>query len=385
MVLAVGLAGLIAGCAAQYGLAYLIPALRAEGLPLETATLLVTAPIAGILCTLIAWGAAADRWGERRVLALGLAGAAVAEGAAALVADPLPRWIALFGVGATSSAIHAASGRLILGWFAVRERGLAMGIRQTGQPLGVGVAALVLPAAAGAGVGTAFVALGAGCAVAAIAVALLVRDPERPPEQRGAATPPSPYRDGYLWRIHAASGLLVVPQFTVAVFAFDFLVTGLGWSLGGAGLLLAATQLGGAAGRLLVGWWSDQAGTRLGPMRAVAIGATVSMAVLAMLAIWGAPGAVAALLVASVVTTAPNGLAFTAVAERAGMLWAGRALGTQNTIQNLVGLMAPTPLALLIGIGATAAGGYGLAFAAVVGFPAVAALVIPVSRETAPA
>ena len=67
VVLAIGLLGLTAGCAAQYGLAFLIPALRAEGYSLETATLLVTAPIAGILCTLILWGAAADRWGERRI------------------------------------------------------------------------------------------------------------------------------------------------------------------------------------------------------------------------------------------------------------------------------------------------------------------------------
>ncbi|HEX7197252.1 MAG TPA: MFS transporter, partial [Candidatus Limnocylindria bacterium] len=50
-VLAVGLLGLIAGCAAQYGLAFLIPAMRSEGTSLETASLLVTAPIAGIMCT----------------------------------------------------------------------------------------------------------------------------------------------------------------------------------------------------------------------------------------------------------------------------------------------------------------------------------------------
>jgi hypothetical protein len=34
VVLAVGLLGLVAGCASQYGLAYLIPALRADGLSL---------------------------------------------------------------------------------------------------------------------------------------------------------------------------------------------------------------------------------------------------------------------------------------------------------------------------------------------------------------
>ena len=115
VVLAVGLIGLTAGCAAQYGLAFLIPALRAEGLSLEAATLLVTAPIAGILCTLIAWGAAADRWGERRILTIGLVVAGAALVGAASVDEPVQRWMLLFIAGASSASIHAASGRLILG------------------------------------------------------------------------------------------------------------------------------------------------------------------------------------------------------------------------------------------------------------------------------
>ena len=41
------------------------------------------------------------------------------------------------------------------------------------------------------------------------------------------------------------------------------------------------------------------------------------------------------LVVASTVTVADNGLAFTSVAERAGSYWSGRALGLQNTAQYL--------------------------------------------------
>ena len=135
--LAVALVTMIAGSAAQYGLVYLIPALRAEGLDLTTATLLVSAPIAGILCGLIAWGAAADRWGERVVLVLGSAGAAGSLVLASLTSDPGLRWLALFASGLTGAAVHSASGRLILAWFEMHRRGLALGIRQTGQPLGV--------------------------------------------------------------------------------------------------------------------------------------------------------------------------------------------------------------------------------------------------------
>jgi sugar phosphate permease len=379
-VLAVGLLGLIAGCAAQYGMAFLIPAMRAEGTSLETASLLVTAPIAGIMCTLIAWGAAADRWGERRILALGLAGAGVAELGAASVDGALAQGLFLFAVGATSASIHSASGRLILGWFGASERGLAMGIRQMGLPLGIGAAALVLPPLAMDGIAPALSVVGVACLLTAALITAVVRDPLRPPTVTGAGST-SPYRQPYLWRIHAASGLLVIPQVAVAVFAFDYLVHGLGWSTGPAGLLVASTQIAGALTRLVAGWWSDRAGSRLGPMRLVAITIALSMAVLAALGLAQLPLVVAALAVAGVATTTPNGLAFTAVAERAGPQWAGKALGVQNTFQNAIGALVPTPLALVIGSAGGGAAGYALAFAAVALFPFVAALVIPVKSE----
>jgi sugar phosphate permease len=381
VVLAVGLLGLTAGCAAQYGLSFLIPALRAEGLSLETATLLVTAPIAGILCTLIAWGAAADRWGERRILTLGLAAAGVALLGSASVDESIQRWLFLFVVGASSASIHAASGRLILGWFGAPERGVAMGIRQMGQPLGVGLAAVVLPPLAISGTGNALAVLGVACITSAALIWLIVRDPVRVDTAGPASV--GPYREPYLWRVHAASGLLVIPQFAVTVFAFDYLVNALGWSITDAGALLAATQLAGAGSRLLVGWWSDRAGSRLGPMRIVALTIGVSMAALAALAYVGASIAVAALAAAAVVTVTPNGLAFTAVAERAGPRWAGRALGVQNTFQNVIATLVATPLAVLIGAAGGGAVGYALAFAAVVIFPFAAAFVIPTRSEVA--
>src|ERR1700757_2376061 len=73
VVLVAGMVAMTAGCTFQYGLAYLIPAFRAEGLSLEQAGILVACPTAGLLLTLVAWGAAADRWGERLVLGAGLA------------------------------------------------------------------------------------------------------------------------------------------------------------------------------------------------------------------------------------------------------------------------------------------------------------------------
>ena len=68
LILFAGLIALTAGCTFQYGIAYLIPALRQDGYSLELAGVLVACPTVGLLLTLIGWGAAADRYGERVVL-----------------------------------------------------------------------------------------------------------------------------------------------------------------------------------------------------------------------------------------------------------------------------------------------------------------------------
>ena len=54
------------------GVAFLIPTLQtARGLDLATAGLLSSLPSLGMVVTLIAWGYAVDRFGERLVLTLG--------------------------------------------------------------------------------------------------------------------------------------------------------------------------------------------------------------------------------------------------------------------------------------------------------------------------
>ncbi len=377
LILLIGLIALTAGCTFQYGLAYLIPALRREGLSLELASILVACPTAGLLLTLYGWGAAADRWGERVVLStgLGLAGGVLLLGGSVHSTAGLAAVLAL--AGASGGSVFAASGRLILGWFARHERGLAMGIRQSAQPIGVALAAATLPALGAHGTSTPLLFLGAFCIAAAVLVVVLVRDPPRPaPPSAGQPRPASPYRQPVLWRIHAASALLVVPQFTVATFALVFLVDARGWTALAAGRMLAIAQACGAASRLGAGYWSDRAGSRLRPMRLLALWIAVGMLGLAGAAAAGSSAAVPVLLVCSVVAVSTNGLAFTAVAEVAGSAWAGRALGVQNTGQNALAAATPPVLALAIG-----SAGFGTSFAVVAAFPLVAALLVPVAAE----
>jgi sugar phosphate permease len=386
LVLFTGLFALTAGCTFQYGIAYLIPSLRASGFSLELAGLIVACPTAGLLLTLIAWGAAADRFGERLVLAAGLALAGLVLLAARQASGPAALGALLALAGAAGGSVFAASGRLILGWFARRERGLAMGIRQSAQPLGVAIAAVTLPSLGLHGRATPLLFLAGFCLVAAIAVVALVRDPARPEAgQAGHGTTKagpaaSPYRQHALWRIHGASALLVVPQFTVATFALVYLVQARHWDAPAAGRLLAGGQVLGAAVRLAAGYWSDRAGSRLRPMRILALGTAAAMLTLAGAVAARSPAAVAILLCCGLVAVSTNGLAFTAVAELAGPSWAGRALGIQNTGQN--GLAAATPPVLALAIGAI---GFGASFALVGLLPLAAAALIPVAGERRPA
>jgi MFS family permease len=386
VVLVAGLVAVTAGCAVQYGTPFLIPALRADGLTLAQAGLLAGCPIAGLLVTLVAWGAAADRYGERRVLTLGLGAGGLVLLAGARLHGSVALGATFLLAGAATAAVHAASGRLVLGWFAAHERGRAMAIRQCAQPLGVAIAALALPSLSHpslpqpstthSGLPLAVAALGGGCLAATGLALALVRDPVRPRSAAGQL-PVSPYRSSTLWRIHGASSMLVVPQFVIATFSLVYLVDVQGWSAAPAGRLLAAAQVGGAATRLAAGYWSDRVGSRLRPMRLLAVATGVVLAALAAATLAGATAAaVVALVIATMLAVSTNGLAFTAVAERAGSAWAGRALGVQNTAQNALAAATPPVFGLLIGVLS-----YGVGFAVAVAFPVLACLLVPVDDE----
>jgi sugar phosphate permease len=376
VVLAVGLLAMTAGSTFQYGLAYLIPALRHEGFSLEQAGVLVACPTAGVMLTLIGWGAAADRWGERVVLATGLG----LEGTLLILArwvDGTPSLAVCLVLAGAAGGSVLASGRLILGWFAQHERGLAMGIRQMSQPFGLALAGAILPTLGASGISMPLLFLGMSFLATAITVIVLVRDPAWPqpePGQAGAAA--SPYRTPVLWRIHAASVLLVVSQLTVSTFALVFLTDAHGWTAVDAGRLLAGAQVFGALARLGAGYWSDRTGSRMRPMRILAVSTGVGMLALAAAATAGSGLAVPVLLVLGVVAVSTNGLSFTAVAEYAGAAWAGRALGIQTTGQNVMAAATPPVLALAIG-----AAGFGLSFATVAVFPLVAAMLVPAAAE----
>lgn len=373
--LALGVAAQAAGTLVVSAPALLIPHLLSRGTSLPVAGVLAAAPTFGMVLTLIAWGAITDRFGERVVIAGGLVLTTLAVVAAWLAAgDPVLLGLAFLAGGMTSASTNAASGRVVVGWFPKERRGLAMGIRQMSQPLGVTLAAVTVPQLAeGSGIRAALVLPIVLCAVLAVCCAIGITDPPRPARTTVATTATAnPYRSsGFLWRVHAVSVLLVVPQFTLSTYGLVWLV-GLGWSTPAAGLLVGAAQFVGAIGRILVGGWSDRAGSRVGPLRIVAVSAAVVMAVLAVVDATHLAGAAVFLVLATSVTVADNGLAYTSVAEAAGPFWSGRALGAQNTGQFIAASAVGPGIGALVG-----ALGFAASFGIVAVLPLLAVPLVP--------
>jgi sugar phosphate permease len=376
--LAASVAAQASASVAINGPAFLIPELqRDRGLSLAEAGTVAAAPIAGVMVTLFLWGLVVDRVGERAVLLTGLGGTALLGAVTTTVHDTVPLVVLLFVVGMFAACTGSASGRIVVGWFPPQRRGLAMGIRQMAQPLGVAVAAATIAVAADrASIAAALWVPVVAVSLALVFVAVVVLDPPRP--SATAALTANPYRaDHFLARVHGVSVLLVVPQFLVWTYSLTWLVQERQWSAAAAGALVAGTHVLGAVGRIAVGQLSDVVGSRVRPLRWVAAAAAVTMGLLALTEPFAV--AVVLLVVASAVTVADNGLAFTSVAERAGSYWSGRALGVQNTAQYLTAA-AVAPAAGL----AITHWGYAATFALSALCPVVALPLAPRTDQASP-
>jgi MFS family permease len=359
------------------GVAFLIPALEDDlGTPLAEAGLLSSMPSFGMVATLILWGWLLDRVGERVVMTVGSGlTAAAAYGATtshSMVA--FAAWLFLGGMAAASC--NSAGGRLVSGWFPPEQRGLAMGVRQTAQPLGIALGALVIPILAersrSAVSGMIFPAV--LCAAAAVLSVVAIKDPPR--KERAEASEQelaNPYRRSWvLRRIHATSALLTVPQTLTVTFMLIWLIGNYRCSIFAAGCVVTVSQVLGAAGRILVGRWSDRVGSRLRPVRIIAVAGVLAMAGLALADHLHLLIAVPLMVMVAIVSTLDNGLESTAITEYAGPFWSGRSLGLQNTYQRLMAAGTPPVLGDLI-----TGSGYPLAFALCGVFPLLAVPIVP--------
>ena len=175
--------------------------------------------------------------------------------------------------------------------------------------------------------------------VAAVAAAVWLRDG---PNIESAAPPaPDAARDPRIWRLSAASSLMIIGQVGVTSLLVLYLYSERDWTAAHAALALGGVQIGAALARVTVGRWSDVRGERVEPFRRLATLAGVLL--LASVAL----GPVA-LMAGGVAAMSWNGLSFTAAAEISGRRQAGKAMGIQNTSMRVVAAGVP------IGLGALA-------------------------------
>ncbi len=318
----------------RFGLPALAPFVRADmGLSLPQTGAVLGAFDLGALLAFYVTGVATERWGERHVMAAG----ALLTGLLATAASTSPSLavlalaLAVAGIGFPSSQVAGA--RAVLGWFASGERGLAMGVRQAGLPIGGLTGAWLLPwLATRYGWRSALLVAAAGCAAAGLAtwVALAdlerVRPPRHVPPGAGPSFVEAPWRfirDPVLVLTTLTACLLAAGQFSLTGYLPLYMVDVFGWVPARAARLLLLVHAGGIIGRLLWGWLSDRLfrANRVRPLALAAATASLSAAVVASLArLSPLPTLVAgaAALLSGLTMLGWNGLYVTLLSERAG-------------------------------------------------------------------
>jgi sugar phosphate permease len=353
-----------------FSVAVLAPALRGrDHLSLAQTGLLISSSLVGSLVSLLPWGMATDRVGERLVLVSGLGVCGAALVAAAFAHGFWPLAVLLAVAGGMGASVQSASGRAVLHWFPLSQRGLALAIRQTAIPISGFLAALVLPHVGG--VRNGFLAVGAACLAGAAVGGGFLR--EGPEHDRAAGRPlgVSPLRDRRIWRLSIGSSLLLAPQLCVAGFAVLYLHERRGMTTGAAGAALAVMQALAIGGRIGAGRWSDVRSTRLRPLRAIALTVCGLVVLTTLLLDAPLPVLIPVLVVTGALAMSWNSLSFAAALELAGRGRSGSAIGLQQTVLNLPSTTYPGLFGALV-----AASSWHVGFAVVAVFPLAGWLVL---------
>ncbi|HEX6548272.1 MAG TPA: MFS transporter [Candidatus Dormibacteraeota bacterium] len=306
--------------------------------------LLTDAIWGGMLLGLLPSGILVDRYGERRMIAIGGVALAAFVVLASLATAFLPLFLLLIPAAIAAASAGPGGVRALAAWFHPRQLGMAMGIRQTGVMVAGVVAALLLPPIALAwGWRAAFWAVAVAVLVATAAFVLFYREPAVQRRQGSHLSLRALARNrtfltatGFGWIFMGAQGCSVT-----------YLAISLHESAAlpvlTAGYLLALQQVGGVAGRVGWGIMSDRLHSR-GRVMAICGGlAVVACASLALLVHAGAPLLVLAAASALIGLTCSgwNALYITLSSEQLPER-AATAVGAGSTV-TFTGMLLATP------------------------------------------
>lgn len=351
------------------GVSPLLPSL-VEGFRLTRLDVAFVVPsvyLGGLLFSLPA-GHLADRWGVRPTFLGGLAVGAAGLALAAAAPSFGIYLTCIFMAGVGWSVVNPVLGKAIIDLFPVRERGVAMGIKQMGLTVGGVISALVLPPIAAAfgwrtAVVTCAVVMGAPAiaswrALGTLAVARAGAD--------GAASvaPAGNWwwlRRPALLTLFGAGVALGMVQSAVLSYLPLYGVEVLGLTAIAAGALVASAQAGGAAARLGLGAASDRwLGGRRPPWLVLSSG--TAAVIFTLYAVAPMPRPAVAMVLAFVAGIGAHGwvgIYFIASAEAGGPRQSGLLSGV-SFAAIVVGLLLGAPL---FGVVLEASDSYGAAWA----------------------
>ncbi|WP_078910559.1 MFS transporter [Streptomyces sp. NRRL S-87] len=382
-----------------------VPLQQALDLTATQLGLLLSATQLVPLVGLLAVGELLDRYGERWVVGIGTGVVAAALLAGGLAQGYASLLVVLLVVGAGYSTAQPGGSKSVAVWFGPEQRGLAMGVRQAGLPLGGALAAAVLPAVATAyGWRSALVVGGLTALAGATAFTALYRRPPAAPPLAAAPLPATAPPSGTIPSTPATPatepsgvpptppprpavhrlGMLREPAVRRAVLSGTSMVSvhsGIGvlgalylhevTSLGAgpAAAVLVASQGAGALGRIALAAWSDR--SRAGRFRPVRTSMIAALAGLAALATplghspWVAAAALTWLGFFGIGWYGPW-VAYLAEAAPPGRT--GFALGLVMAVNQVAVILVPPALGLLL----DATGGFTPAWAALAAVTAAA-------------
>lgn len=220
----------------------------------------------GIMCSYAMVGAMVDRYGPRRVLAIGSLFMAIFSLSLVVVKSYPLLLSVLFMLGFSLAIAPSAGTKAIFTAFAGRPRGLVMGIRQTGVPIGAALSGWLLPIwVPGLGLHTTYLVFSAELLVTGWLFVLVM-----PPHQRGSANHLRASILRHHWRKLLqpilVSFLMVAGQYILLTYTIVELHSVHHVNLEWSGMILAFSQIIGGSARIFLGQVSDAIGGRRPPV-----------------------------------------------------------------------------------------------------------------------
>ena len=298
----------------------------------------------GYTLNLFPSGAAVDGFGERRVMLVGVAGLAVSVALIGLAPTPLVLFAAAFLLGLSYAPGMPASNRAILSSAPRGKESSAMGLKQVGVTAGSGAASLLIAGVAAVATwrwGFGLIAGLAGLYALVFAVSY------EGTSGSGEWTLPDvgAFRRNRAYVLVVLAGLFVgATIFTTVGYTLLYADEMLGVSPVVAGVVLAAVQAAGSAGRLGAGSLADRLGGGARAAATVTGGqAVVATGAFALLALDTAPRPVAfgALLAVGVSILGSTGVYYSCLTALVPQEEIGAASAGGQTAINIGGLIFP--------------------------------------------